>query len=63
MTDDPQVERPDHEEDVETPEASQDELNRRSRATGGDAPAAGSIDEREAVATDDDELFEDDDED
>lgn len=43
-------------------EKSQEELNRESRATGGDAPAAGSIEEREAVARDEDELFEGDDE-
>ena len=36
---------------------SQEELDRTSRATGGDAPAAGSIEEREAVAEDEDELF------
>ncbi len=39
---------------------SQEELNRTTRATGGDAPAAGSIAEREAVAQDEDELFEED---
>lgn len=58
--DEPQPERPDEEQDVSTPETSQDELNRTSRATGGDAPAAGSIEEREGVARDDSELFEDD---
>lgn len=33
---------------------------RGSRSTGGDAPAAGSIAEREAVAANDDNLFSDD---
>ena len=32
----------------------------QSRDTGGDAPAAGSLDEREAVAEGRDDLFEDD---
>jgi hypothetical protein len=32
-----------------------------SRKTGGDAPAAGSIEEREAVSEDRDDLFEDED--
>jgi hypothetical protein len=45
---------------VEEQERSQEELNRTSRATGGDAPAAASVDEREAVAADEDELFDDD---
>lgn len=38
----------------------QDELERRDRtASGGDAEAAGSLDERRSVATDEDDLFED----
>ena len=39
----------------DTPE--QDEAERTSRQTGGDAPAAGSIEEREALAKDEDEQF------
>lgn len=50
------------EDEPAPPEPSQEELNRTSRATGGDAPAAGSIEEREAVARDEDELFTDEDE-
>lgn len=38
-------------------ELDQEELARRSRDTGGDAPAAASIEEREAVARDNDEFF------
>ncbi len=38
-------------------EREQEELARRSRDTGGDAPAAASIEEREAVARDEDDLF------
>lgn len=59
--DEPQMERTDadEEESVQPPPGSQDELNRTSRATGGDAPAAASIEEREAVAVDQDELFSD----
>lgn len=38
----------------------QDELEDRDRtASGGDAEAAGSVDERRAVAADEDDLFED----
>lgn len=37
----------------------QDEA-RTSRETGGDAPAAGSIEEREAIATDSDDMDDDD---
>jgi hypothetical protein len=40
---------------AETP--GQEEVARESRQTGGDAPAAGSIEEREAVARDEDEPF------
>lgn len=35
----------------------QEPVDRESRQTGGDAPAAGSVAEREEVAADDDELF------
>ena len=35
----------------------QQEHGRESRDTGGDAPAAASLEEREAVATDSDELM------
>lgn len=49
-----------HEPAPEEQQRSQEELNRTSRATGGDAPAAASIEEREAVADDEDELFEED---
>lgn len=38
----------------------QRDVARSSRDTGGDAPAAASIEEREAVATDSDDLMEDD---
>jgi primase-polymerase (primpol)-like protein len=55
--DDPQLERTDHDDEARQPDAPQEELNRESRATGGDAPAAGSIEEREAVAADEDHLF------
>lgn len=41
--------------------SDQDQAERKSRQTGGDAPAAGSLEEREAVATDEDDEFEDDD--
>lgn len=40
-----------------TPDVQDDELVEDSRQSGGDAPAAGSLAEREAVASDDDELF------
>lgn len=59
--DDPQVERTEHDDEAGQPERSQEELNRESRSTGGDAPAAGSIAEREAIAADDDHLFDDED--
>lgn len=39
--------------------SEQEQAERETRQTGGDAPAAGSIDEREAVADDTDELFTD----
>ena len=53
------LERPDeHDESAPAEQRQeQDRLNRRSRSTGGDAEAAGSIEEREAVARDDDDLF------
>lgn len=38
-------------------ERDQKPVDRHSRQTGGDAPAAGSLAEREQVAEDDDELF------
>lgn len=45
--------------DGDTPGRSeQEQAERETRQTGGDAPAAGSIDEREAVAEDSDDLFE-----
>jgi hypothetical protein len=37
----------------------QDRVERKSRQTGGDAPAAGSLEEREAVARDEDDEFDD----
>jgi hypothetical protein len=44
------------------PRSEQDDLEQQDRtATGGDAEAAGSLEEREAVATDDDDLFDGDD--
>ncbi len=49
-----------HEPAPEEQGRSQEELNRTSRATGGDAEAAASIEEREAVAADEDELFDED---
>ena len=51
----------DHEPAPEEQERSQEELARTSRDTGGDAPAAASIEEREAVARDEDGLFDGDD--
>lgn len=39
----------------------QDPVAQESRETGGDAPAAGSVEERESVAADEDDLFEGDD--
>jgi hypothetical protein len=47
----------DHEPAPEEQERSQEELDRTSRSTGGDAEAAASLEEREAVATDEDDLF------
>lgn len=41
----------------------QQEINRTSRASGGDAPAAASADERAAVAADEDHLFDGDEQD
>ncbi len=35
----------------------QDDVAEETRQTGGDAPAAGTVEERDAVAEDDDELF------
>lgn len=49
-----------HEPAPEEQQLSQEELNRTSRDTGGDAEAASSIEEREAVANDEDELFDED---
>lgn len=46
--------------DADDTGGDQDDVARSSRDTGGDAPAAASIDEREAVATDSDDLMEDD---
>lgn len=56
------LERPaDHDETAPVEQQEdQDRLNRQSRSTGGDAEAAGSIAEREAVARDDDDLFSED---
>lgn len=42
-------------------DGDQEREARESRETGGDAPAAGSIEEREAVAEDRDDEFDDDD--
>lgn len=39
------------------PDEEQESEAREGRESGGDAPAAGSVAEREAVASDDDELF------
>lgn len=48
--------------DAEDLDEEQEEYGRTSRESGGDAPAAGSIEEREAIATDtDDEMDGDDD--
>lgn len=50
-------------DDERTANGTDDEQQRearRSRDTGGDAPAAGSIEEREAVAEDRDDEFDDD---
>jgi hypothetical protein len=46
-----------HEPAPEEQERSQDEVDRTSRSTGGDAEAAASVEEREAVANDEDHLF------
>lgn len=57
MTNDSEARRPHGRESEPAPEEqalSQEELARRSRDTGGDAEAAGSIEEREAVAKDED---------
>lgn len=48
----------DHEPAPEEQQRSQQELARRSRGTGGDAPAAGSLEEREALARDEDDTWE-----
>lgn len=45
--------------DVQRSDDEQAQEARRSRDTGGDAPAAGSIDEREEVAEDRDDEFDD----
>lgn len=42
----------------ERPEDQRPDEAEQSRETGGDAPAAGSIAERESVAADEDDLFE-----
>ncbi|MFP4311583.1 MAG: hypothetical protein ACLFS9_06315 [Nitriliruptoraceae bacterium] len=55
-----EIRRPNGEDREPAPEEqrrSQEELNRTGRETGGDAPAAASVEEREAVAKDEDELF------
>lgn len=49
--------------DERTPDGTDEEQERearRTRETGGDAPAAGSIEEREAVAEDRDDEFDED---
>lgn len=46
-----------HEPAPEEQQRSQEELERTTRDTGGDAEAAASIEEREAVAQDEDDLF------
>jgi hypothetical protein len=46
-----------HEPAPDEQERSQEELDRTSRSTGGDAEAAASVEEREAVANDEDDLF------
>lgn len=40
------------------PDRDQEDEARQDRSTGGDAPAAASLEEREDVARDDDHLFE-----
>lgn len=52
-----------HETSPDEYSASQEEIARHSRDTGGDAPAAASLAEREALARGDRPLFEDIDED
>lgn len=44
-------------EDAASGDRSDPERTREALDDGGDAPAAGSIEEREAIAADDDELF------
>lgn len=48
---------PDDPIDQDKPDEDQDEAAQSSRQTGGDAPAAASLEEREAVAEDRDHLF------
>lgn len=47
----------DHEPAPEEQQRPQQELDRSRTDSGGDANAAGSVDEREAVAADDDETW------
>jgi hypothetical protein len=61
MTDGSATPRPhgrEHEPAPEEQSRSQDELDRDALSSGGDAAAAGSVEEREAVATDEDDTWE-----
>jgi hypothetical protein len=40
-------------------EQDQEDVAEETRQTGGDAPSAGTVEEREAVAEDEDHLFDD----
>jgi hypothetical protein len=44
---------------ADSDDARQREVAEHTRQAGGDAPSAGSLDEREAVAQDEDDLFDD----
>jgi hypothetical protein len=50
-----------HESAPEDQSRSPDELDRDAQSSGGDADAAGSVEEREAVAADEDDTWENDD--
>jgi len=63
MTQGSEARRPhgrDHEPAPEDQRRSQEELARDRLNSGGDAEAAGSVDEREAIAADEDETWPDD---
>ena len=60
MTEGSEARRPhgrDHEPAPEDQRRSQEELDRDRQSSGGDAEAAGGVDEREAIAADEDETW------